>query len=159
MTNYGFQIWNLNFNNYILVSIFLIFWCLKTSFLKFCFQIDFFKIQQFRSFKKFRFPNSCYTLLIEGILVLSIRVGCLKILIWDNRWFLGGIWLARNSKTFELCLSVHPSEGPSANSYELQTLQIGFNKPYANTSNINQTGIPGSWAHGKSDSHQIWYLN
>ena len=46
-----------------------------------------------------------YTLLIEGILVLAIRVQHLEILIEDPR-FSGDIWSARNSKTFELSLSV-----------------------------------------------------
>ena len=49
-----------------------------------------------------------YTLLIEGILVLSIRVRRIEIFIWDPR-FLGDIWSVRNSKAFELCLSVRPS--------------------------------------------------
>ena len=45
-----------------------------------------------------------YTLLIEGILVLSVRVGRIEILIWDPM-FLGDIWSAQ---TFELCLSIRP---------------------------------------------------
>ena len=52
--------------------------------------------------------KSFYTLLIEGILVLSIGVQRIEILICDPR-FLADIWSARNSKTFELCLSVRPS--------------------------------------------------
>ena len=58
---------------------------------------------------------SFYTLLIKGILVLSIRVGRIEILIWDPK-FLGNIWSARNSNTFELCLSVRPSVHPSVRS-------------------------------------------
>ena len=46
-----------------------------------------------------------------NILVLSIRVGRTKILIWDPR-FLAYIWSAQNSKTFELCPSVFPFVRP-----------------------------------------------
>ena len=53
-----------------------------------------------------------YTLLIEGILVLSIRLQHIEIMIWDPM-FLRDIWSAQNSKTFELCLSVRPSVRPS----------------------------------------------
>ena len=106
-----------------------------------------------------------YTLLIEGILVLSIRVGRIEILIWDPR-FLGNIWSARNSKTFEVYLSVRPSVVITIASErkELPTLNfanrigkwaITVHRIWYLWYHINQTGIPGSWAHRKSDSHQL----
>ena len=107
-----------------------------------------------------------YTLLIEGILVLSIRVGRIEILIWNPR-FLGDIWSARNSKTFELFLSVRPSVRSNHDCVRTQRacishrpvgIENGLYRPTGSgNSHINQTCIPGSWAYGKSDTHQIWY--
>ena len=38
-------------------------------------------------------------------------------------------------------------------------IEIGlYRSTESGTSHINQTGIPGSWAHGRSDSRQIRYL-
>ena len=109
-----------------------------------------------------------YTLLIEGILVLSIRVGRIEILIWGPR-FLGDIWSAWNSKTFELCLSVRPSVHSNpyrATNFKLCKQVSISHRPFGmenrlhrstgyGTSHINQTRIPASWARGKSNSHQI----
>ena len=81
---------------------------------------------------------------MEGTLVLSIRMLHLEILVWDPG-LLGDIWLARNSKTFELCLSVRPSRlRPNAYSYRLDILHISWYYPYA--------GWYWKWVH------MIWYL-
>ena len=48
-----------------------------------------------------------YTFLIEGILVLSIRLQDLEIMIWDPM-FLGDIWSPQRHLS-QVCLSVRPS--------------------------------------------------
>ena len=77
-------------------------------------------------------------------------------------------------ETFELCLSVRQSVLPSvvitiaSERKELRTsnianrlplaigrLKMGYIGTRSGTSHLNQTGIPGSWAHGKFDSYQI----
>ena len=99
---------------------------------------------------------SFYTLLREGILILSMRLLHLEILIWAPL-FLGDVWSAQNCKTFK----------------ELQTwkfadrlllpirwlvLKMGYIGPQSGTCHISQIGKLGAWAHGTSDSHEIWYL-
>ena len=120
------------------------------------------------------------TLFIECILVLSKRVWHLEILIWDPR-FLGDFWSARISRTFEPCLCilsfVHPSVVGTiaferkklwtSNFADRLILPIRWlllkmrlcQSIGSGTSHIFQTEILRFWAHGKSDSHQIWYLS
>ena len=77
------------------------------------------------------------------------------IMIWDPM-FLGDIWSAQNSKTFELCLSVRPSVRMSVcgkhdcvrtqRATDLK-IHIGFYYPYA--------GWYWKWA---ISVHRMWYL-
>ena len=80
----------------------------------------------------------------------------------------------RNSKTFEHCLSFRPSVCGKHDcvrtqratdlkictyasiTHTLVGIENGiYRSTGSGTSHINQAGIPGSWAHGKSDLHQI----
>ena len=93
--------------------------------------------------------------------------------------FLGDIWSAQNSKTFELCLSVRPSVrhmdtwtqghmGPPIHTtcdiYSCIPTLNNTNKNYphrytgSGTSHISQIGILGSWGHGTSThtKFHIW---
>ena len=144
-------------------------------------------------------------------------MGRIEILIWDPR-FLGDIWSARNSETFELfvCTSVVITiaserkelqtsnfanwlllaigrlvlkmgyiglqdttgtkavyrdighmESPIRTKFNISACILTLNNTTKNdshrstgsgTSHISQIAMLGSWAHGTSDSRQIWYL-
>ena len=136
-------------------------YCCIRSFIQLAYLINF----------KFLFPPH------RGYISFLHTRGAHRNIIWEPR-FLGDIWSPRYSKTFELCISVRPSVRPSvvitiaSERKELRTsnlvnrllLAIGrywkwdISAAGSGSSHINQKGIPGSWPHGKSDSHQIWYL-
>ena len=87
-----------------------------------------------------------YTLLIDCILILSMRLGRIEILIWDPS-FLGDIWSARNSKTFEISLSVRQSVRPSV----VITIASNF-------ANRLLLAIDRSLSKMACIVHSIWYI-
>ena len=100
------------------------------------------------------------------LIVYLLNSSCLRIVryFWTQIAFL--IKDCHKSKNFKFTLKLlYPPHRGTSNFLNRLLLDIGWlglKMSYIGLqdimSHINQTGILGSWAHGTSDSHQLWYL-